>query len=172
MNDEWWHERSETAKQLWINFIPIEYGLWLLSFFQERDNLALPERLRRNYVDGIRANFNNGRFGLTVGLHNGLWTNENLNDSNIGIDIAAALMIVPGLEWQIGYAYESNDAWDKQIASYNTAASVHNSTAAAADMVKLAPGGDHISQFNTFLTYKTGGLTLGIEYDMWDIYAL
>jgi len=133
---------------------------------------ALPGQLRRNYVDGIRANFNNARFGLTVGLHNGLWTNENLNDSNIGIDIAAALMIVPGLEWQIGYAYESNDAWDNSIAGYNTAAARHNSTAAPADMVGYIPTGDHISQFNTFLTYKTGGLTLGIEYDMWDIYAL
>jgi len=133
---------------------------------------ALPSQLRRNYVDGIRANFNNARFGLTVGLHNGLWTNDNLNDSNIGIDIAAALMIVPGLEWQIGYAYESNDAWDNSIAGYNTAATLHNSTAAPADMVGYIPTGDHISQFNTFLTYKTGGLTLGIEYDMWDIYAL
>jgi hypothetical protein len=133
---------------------------------------ALPSQLRRNYVDGIRANFNNARFGLSVGLHNGLWTNENLNDSNIGIDIAAALMIVPGLEWQIGYAYESNDAWDNSIAGYNTAAKLHNATAVPADMVGYIPTGDHISQFNTFLTYKTGGLTLGIEYDMWDIYAL
>jgi hypothetical protein len=133
---------------------------------------ALPGQLRRNYVDGIRANFNNARFGLTVGLHNGLWTNDNLNDSNIGIDIAAALMIVPGLEWQIGYAYESNDAWDNSVAGYNSAAKLHNTTAVPADMVGYIPTGDHISQFNTFLTYKTGGLTLGIEYDMWDIYAL
>ena len=34
------------------------------------------------------------------------------------------------------------------------------------------PTADHISQFNTFLTYKTGGLTLGFEYDLWDIYIV
>ena len=130
---------------------------------------ALPQ-LRRNYVDGIRANFNNARFGLTVGLHNGLWSNDNLNDSNIGVDIAAALMIVPGLEWQIGYAYESNDAWDKSVAGYNTAATTWN-TANPSNLVPHIPTGD-ISQFNTFLTYKTGGLTLGLEYDNWGIYAL
>jgi hypothetical protein len=135
--------------------------------------MSLPgiPQLRRNYVDGIRANFNNARFGLTVGLHNGLWSNDNLNDSNIGIDIAAALMIVPGLEWQIGYAYESNDAWDTSIAGYNTAATDWN-TLNPANKAPTIPTGDHISQFNTFLTYQTGGLTLGIEYDLWDIYAL
>jgi hypothetical protein len=135
------------------------------------DTAGLLPQLRRNYVDGIRANFNNARFGLTVGLHNGLWTNDNLNDSNIGIDIAAALMIVPGLEWQMGYAYEANDAWDTSIAGYNTAASTWN-TANPGSMVPYIPSADHISQFNTFLTYKTGGLTLGIEYDLWDIYAV
>ena len=131
----------------------------------------LPNRLRRNYVDGIRANFNNARFGLTVGLHNGIWTNDNLNDSNIGIDIAAALMIVPGLEWQIGYAYESIDPWDKSVAGYNASATKWNN-ANPNDLVPYIPNADHISQFNTFLTYKTGGLTLGIEYDLWDVYAL
>ena len=137
------------------------------------DTAGLLPQLRRNYVDGIRANFNNARFGLTVGLHNGLWSNDNLNDSNIGIDIAAALMIVPGLEWQIGYAYEANDAWDNSISAYNTDASAWNANPLnAANLVTVLPSGDHISQFNTFLTYKTGGLTLGIEYDLWDIYAL
>ncbi len=140
---------------------------------------GLPQ-LRRNYVDGIRANFNNSRFGLTVGLHNSIWGSDNLNDSDIGIDIAAALMIVPGLEWQMGYAYESNDAWDDSISSYNKEATLWNTSTdplsvanrAAHGMMTYIPTGDHISQFNTFLTYKTGGLTLGIEYDLWDIYAL
>ena len=140
------------------------------------DDLPGLPQLRRNYVDGIRANFNNARFGLTVGLHNGLWNtaeSHHLNDSQIGIDIAAALMIVPGLEWQMGYAYESNDAWDESIAGYNTAATTWNKAPAnAANLVPYIPTGDHISQFNTFLTYKTGGLTLGFEYDNWDIYAL
>jgi hypothetical protein len=132
---------------------------------------TLPQ-LRRNYVDGIRANFNNARFGLTVGLHNGLWGDDNLNDSNIGIDIAAAMMIVPGLEWQMGYAYESNDNWDESIAGYNSRAQTHNALATPANMVGYIPTADHISQFNTFLTYQTGGLTLGIEYDAWDIYIV
>jgi hypothetical protein len=106
-------------------------------------------------------------------LHNGLWGDDNLNDSNIGIDIAAALMIVPGLEWQMGYAYESNDAWDESIAGYNSDATTWNTNPLnAASLVPYIPSGDHISQFNTFLTYQTGGLTLGIEYDLWDIYAV
>ena len=134
----------------------------------------LPQ-FRRNYVDGVRANFNNGRFGLTVGLHNGLWGDDNLNDSNIGIDIAAALMIVPGLEWQIGYGYESNDNWDESVASYNKWVHTHNSAITGLNpgtTLMSLPTADHISQFNTFLTYKTGGLTLGFEYDLWDIYIV
>jgi hypothetical protein len=134
----------------------------------------LPQ-FRRNYVDGVRANFNNGRFGLTVGLHNGLWGDDNLNDSNIGIDIAAALMIVPGLEWQIGYGYESNDNWDESIAGYNSMVKTHNSLISPLNTgttLMSLPTADHISQFNTFLTYKTGGLTLGFEYDLWDIYIV
>jgi hypothetical protein len=134
----------------------------------------LPQ-FRRNYVDGVRANFNNARFGLTVGLHNGLWGDDNLNDSNIGIDIAAAMMIVPGLEWQMGYAYESNDNWDDSVAGYNSWVNAHNSAITATNLgtgLMSMPTADHISQFNTFLTYQTGGLTLGIEYDMWDIYIV
>ena len=140
------------------------------------DSDKLLPQLRRNYVDGIRANFNNGRFGLTVGLHNGLWGDDNLNDSNIGIDIAAALMIVPGLEWQIGYAYESNDNWDESIAGYNSWVNGHNSAISSptnlGTTLMTLPTADHISQFNTFLTYQTGGLTLGFEYDLWDIYVV
>ena len=137
-------------------------------------SVELPQ-FRRNYVDGVRANFNNGRFGLTVGLHNGLWGDDNLNDSNIGIDIAAALMIVPGLEWRIGYGYESNDNWDESVASYNKWVHAHNSAISTTNLgtsLMSLPTADHISQFNTFLTYKTGGLTLGFEYDLWDIYIV
>ena len=43
--------------------------------------------LRRNYVDGIRANFNNGQFGFSFGIHDGYWVDDDLND-NIAIDIA------------------------------------------------------------------------------------
>jgi hypothetical protein len=166
--------RKKGSDGLWNT--PDDTGVSAASHPMAADLPGLPQ-LRRNYVDGIRANFNNSRFGLTVGLHNGLWDtpeSHHLNDSQIGIDIAAALMIVPGLEWQMGYAYESNDAWDNAIAGYNNSATIWNSSAASGThgSVPYIPTGDHISQFNTFLTYKTGGLTLGIEYDLWDIYAL
>ena len=40
--------------------------------------------LRRNYVEGIRANFNNARFGFTLGLHNNLfYTNSDHTIINI-----------------------------------------------------------------------------------------
>jgi hypothetical protein len=172
--------RKKGTDGLWNTFD--DTGVASASHPMAGDLPGLPQ-LRRNYVDGIRANFNNARFGLTVGLHNGLWDtaeSHHLNDSQIGIDIAAALMIVPGLEWQIGYAYESNDAWDTSIAGYNTAATGWNTDTDAASVASRAahglvpyiPTADHISQFNTFLTYKTGGLTLGIEYDLWDIYVV
>jgi hypothetical protein len=128
-------------------------------------------QLRRNYVDGIRANFNNGKFGLSLGLHNGLFESDHLNDSQIGIDIAASLMIVPGLEWRMGYAYENNDGWDTSIANYNTDAAALN-TLISYQALPIIPNADKISQFNTNLSYQTGGLTLAFEYDMWDIYIV
>ena len=58
----------------------------------------------QNYNDGIRANFNNGRFGFILGLYDGYWKNSDFNSDKVGIDIGASLMIVPGLEYRIGYA--------------------------------------------------------------------
>jgi hypothetical protein len=136
--------------------------------------ISIPQ-LRRNYVDGIRANFNNGKFGLSLGLHNGLFESDHLNDSQIGIDIAASLMIVPGLEWRMGYAFENNDAWDNSIANYNTWATTHNSAITlfnTGTTLGIIPNADKISQFNTNLSYQTGGLTLAFEWDVWDIYII
>ena len=136
--------------------------------------ISIPQ-LRRNYVDGIRANFNNGKFGLSLGLHNGLFESDHLNDSQIGIDIAASLMIVPGLEWRMGYAFENNDAWDNSIANYNTWATTHNSAITLLNTgttLGIIPNADKISQFNTNLSYQTGGLTLAFEWDVWDIYII
>ena len=136
--------------------------------------ISIPQ-LRRNYVDGIRANFNNGKFGLSLGLHNGLFESDHLNDSQIGIDIAASLMIVPGLEWRMGYAFENNDAWDNSIANYNTWATTHNSLITLTNpgtTLGIIPNADKISQFNTNLSYQTGGLTLAFEWDVWDIYII
>ena len=134
---------------------------------------------RRNYVDGIRANFNNGQFGLVAGLHNGYFTdNDNLNDGNIGLDIAASVMIIPGLELRLGFGYENNDDYDKSIAGYNTWATdlrtalTNAGLTAEASQVPLFPKSDDISQFNAWLSYQTGGLTLAMEWDMWDMYVI
>ena len=99
--------------------------------------------VHRGYNDGIRANFNNGRFGFILGLYDGYWTNNDFNADKVGIDIAASLMIVPGLEYRIGYA--------------------HNGTENDSGM------SDNITQFNTWLSYNTGDLTLAIEYDKFDV---
>ncbi len=110
--------------------------------------------LRRNYVDGVRANFNNGRFGLSLGLHDGYWTaSDDFNDDNLAIDIAASLMIMPGLEARLGYAHQ-------------------NTTATTAD--------EDISHLNAWVEYNPGNLTLALEYDdfnvlgtdIWDIMLL
>lgn len=99
-------------------------------------------RLRRNYVDGVRANFNNGRFGLSLGLHDGYWVDDDFNGDNIALDIAASIMIIPGLEARVGYAHQTIDTTLPE---------------------------DEISQFNTWVSYKVGDLTLAFEYDNFDI---
>ena len=140
-------------------------------------DFSLPS-FRRNYVDGIRANFNNGQFGVVAGLHNGYFTNtddgSHLNDGNIGLDIAASVMIIPGLEFRLGYGYENNDAYDESIMAYNTWATGLRSvlTAAEAANVPVFPKSDDISQLNAWLSYETGGLTLALEWDMWDVYVI
>jgi hypothetical protein len=97
-------------------------------------------KIRRNYKDGVRANFNNGKFGLTVGLHDGYWANDDFTGDNIALDIAASLMIIPGLEARLGYAHEEVDAVNKDI-----------------------------SQFNGWLGYNPGDLTLALEFDNYEI---
>ena len=64
---------------------------------------------RRNYVDGVRANFNNGQFGLTFGLHDGYWSNNHFDGDDMAIDLAASVMIIPGLEARLGYAHQEVD---------------------------------------------------------------
>ena len=139
--------------------------------------LNLPS-FRRNYVDGVRANFNNGQFGLVAGLHNGYFTgSDSLNDGNVGLDIAASVMIIPGLEFRLGFGYENNDEYDNSISSYNSWASNLNSVMSTAgagtnDMLPIFPKSDDITQFNAWLSYQTGGLTLAAEWDVWDIYVI
>jgi hypothetical protein len=98
---------------------------------------------RRNYVDGVRANFNNGQFGLTFGLHDGYWGNNHFDGDDMAIDLAASVMIIPGLEARLGYAHQEVDK---------------------------SPNPDtDISQFNMWLGYNPNDLTLAIEYDNFDI---
>lgn len=100
--------------------------------------------LTSNYVDGARLNFNNGQFGLILGLHDtyGWPTNNTSLGEGVAIDIAASAMIVPGLEARLGFAYEDVEDDD-----------------------------DSISQFNTFLSYSANNLTLALEYDNYNIYG-
>ena len=101
---------------------------------------------RRNYVDGIRLNYNNGMFGLTFGLHDGYWSQDHFDGDDLAIDLAASVMFFPGLEARLGYAHESLD---------------EDSTPGAND-------GD-IGQFNAWLAYNPGALTLATEFDNYDI---
>lgn len=102
-----------------------------------------PAQTRRNYKDGVRLNFNNGQFGVTLGLHDGYWGDtDDLDKDNIAIDIAASVMIIPGLEARLGYAQQEIDALNSDI-----------------------------SQFNAWIAYNPNDLTLAFEYDNFDIDA-
>ena len=117
-------------------------GLYAVSNAYYLGDKASGAQTRRNYKDGVRANFNNGKFGLTVGLHDGYWIGDDFNGDNIALDIAASLMIIPGLEARLGYAHEEVDqgATSKDI-----------------------------SQFNGWLGYNPGDLTLALEFDNYEI---
>ena len=124
--------------------------------------ITLPN-FRRNYVDGVRLNFNNGQFGFVAGLHNGYFTDsEHLNDGNVGLDIAASVMIIPGLEFRLGFGYENNDAYNDSISTYNNWArgvntALNNYSTASTNPVTLLPiysESDDISQFNFYSPIK------------------
>jgi hypothetical protein len=131
----------------------VSNGYWLGNRLSTNANLGADasknsitesvDQLRRNYVDGIRANFNNGRFGLTLGLHDGYWKGDDFNGDSIALDIAASLMIIPGLEARLGYAQQQ---YENQLGN-----------------------SDDISQLNGWLAYNVGNLTLATEFDNMDI---
>jgi len=116
-------------------------GLYTVTNSYQLSNKLKPVNVHQGYNDGIRANFNNGRFGFILGLYDGYWKNNNFNEDKVGIDVGASLMIVPGLEYRIGYAHNGTD---------------NNGV------------NDNITQFNTWLSYNPGALTLAIEYDKYD----
>ncbi|MEC8012667.1 MAG: hypothetical protein VX153_00415 [Verrucomicrobiota bacterium] len=107
---------------------------------------AFDVQTRRNYVDGLRANFNNGQFGFTLGLHDGYWALNHFDGDDIALDLAASVMIIPGLEARLGYAHQEVDV-DSGLSSVDS----------------------DISQFNVWLGYNPNDLTLAIEYDNYDI---
>ena len=109
-------------------------------------NLRAKLNAHQNYNDGVRANFNNGRFGFILGLYDGYWTGEDFDTDNVGIDVAASFMIVPGLEYRIGYAH-------------NGVTLMHATNPRIEDT---------ITQFNTWISYNPGALTLTLEYDKYD----
>ncbi|MFL2938472.1 MAG: hypothetical protein ACJZ7A_05175 [Opitutales bacterium] len=103
-----------------------------------------PAQTRRNYKDGVRLNYNNGQFGVILGLHDGYWNNDHFDGDDLAIDIAASVMIIPGLEARLGYAHEEVDQ-------------------GASDT--------DISQINAWIAYNPNDLTLAFEYDNFDILA-
>ncbi len=123
--------------------------------------LRTGSNIRRTYNDGVRANFNNGRLGFSIGLHNKLSesdavvgkSNDNTKSGNIAVDLQAAFMILPGLEGRLGYAHES----------------VHSSTTVTLGDYTANHGQDEIERFNAWLGYNQGPLTLALEYDDWNI---
>lgn len=124
----------------------------------EDGELRTGSNIRRTYNDGVRANFNNGRLGFSIGLHNKLsdtnGTNDNTKSGNIAVDLQAAFMILPGLEGRLGYAHES----------------VHKDSAVALNKHYTAfKRQDEIERFNAWLGYNQGPLTLALEYDDWNI---
>ena len=94
------------------------------------------------YYDGIRLNYNNGMFGLIFGLHDeyGIRSgSEDELDSGLAIDIAASVMIVPGLEARLGFANDNGSG-----------------------------SNDDAQQINGWLAWNPSDLTLAIEFDAYN----
>jgi len=88
------------------NYIPTDS-----NYMHPVSNSDYLPKLRRNYVDGVKLNYNNGMFGFIFGLHDGYWAADDLNN-NVAIDFAASVMFFPGLEARLGYAHQDNDGQD------------------------------------------------------------
>lgn len=141
------------------NMFHLTFGRQLTALGFESDeapglystSAAYKEGMHGQYVDGVRVNFNNGQFGFVLGLHDSyLGGAGDFDDDGMAIDIAASVMIIPGLEAQIGFASDNLDGDDK----------------------------DH--HFNTWIAYNPNDLTLAFEFDdykldghdLWDLMFL
>ena len=65
-------------------------GLYTVTNSYQLSNKLKPVNVHQGYNDGIRANFNNGRFGFILGLYDGYWKNNNFNEDKVGIDVGAS----------------------------------------------------------------------------------
>jgi len=95
---------------------------------------------------------------MAVGLHDKIYDAlghdaGGWNDGNYGIEVQAAVMIVPGLEARLGYARENVDATVTPLGISGASAAID----------------DKIDQLNFWLSYQTGDLTLAFEFNDWDV---
>jgi hypothetical protein len=85
-------------------------------------------------------------------------------------------MIIPGLEFRLGFGYEKNEAYNNSISGYNSWASNLASAVSVIDPgfagLPIFPESDDISQLNLWTSYQTGGLTLAFEWDLWNVYVI
>jgi hypothetical protein len=105
---------------------------------------------RRNYKDGVRANFNNGQFGFSLGIYDGYWRAEDDFNDHVAIDIAASVVIIPGLEARLGYAHQDLD--DSDIGQINT-------------WVEFSPG-------DLTLAFEYDYFDFHNDADLWDLMIL
>ena len=109
----------------------------------------------KNYVDGVRFNYNNGAFGFVFGLYDTYFypSNNDSNSSNpsrelndgLGLDLAASIMLFDGFEARLGFATEEVK-FEKNAASGSLESDI-----------------DH--QFNVALIWNLSPLTLAWELD-------
>ena len=94
---------------------------------------------RNAYVDGFRVNYNNGMFGLILGIHDNYGINDITEiDGGIAVDLAASVMIFPGLEARLGIANENGST------------------------------NDDTTQVNGWIAWNPNDLTLALEFDTID----
>ena len=113
-------------------------GLYQISHaYQHADT---DSDLQRGYDEGVRFNFNAGKFGLAVGLSNGL--DDGLQDSGFGLDVQAAYVLMPGLEARIGYSVKEPD-----------------------DSTSVGSHTEKLDRLNAWVLYQRGSFTGAVEFN-------
>jgi hypothetical protein len=94
---------------------------------------------RKASVDGFRVNYNNGMFGLILGIHDNYGLNDPTEiDGGMAVDLAASVMFFPGLEARLGIANENGST------------------------------NDDTTQVNGWIAWNPSDLTLAFEFDTID----